>query len=240
MRTVLPSITGGINELPDIDLYVTSPPYNVGKGYESKATHNQWLKDCAEWFSVMRACATESGRLCLNVPLDKRTPSPVPVYADCVEVLRQSGWHVQQTIIWNEQNVSRRTAWGSFMSASAPIVIAPVEVIIVASKHKLWTRKTEKNKVSTIRQRDFVYWTNGMWTFPGESAKRIGHPAPFPIELARRCILLYSFADDLICDPFAGSGTTCIAAHRTGRESIGIEIDETYVHLAAGRISGEG
>jgi len=80
-------------------------------------------------------------------------------------------------------------------------------------------------------------WTNGLWTFPGESKKRIGHPAPFPPELPRRCIKLFSYVDDTVLDPFVGSGTTLIVAHLNQRRSIGIEVDKGYCDLAKERVS---
>src|SRR3989344_3629428 len=114
------------------------------------------------------------------------------------------------TIIWNEGNISKRTAWGSWLSASAPYVIAPVELILVLYK-KEW-KKSEK-KESDITRQEFMDWTNGLWTFQGQNKKGAGgHPAPFPIELPRRCIKLFSFVCDVVLDPFMGSGSTLIAA----------------------------
>ncbi|HPU24181.1 MAG TPA: site-specific DNA-methyltransferase, partial [Candidatus Kapabacteria bacterium] len=132
---------------------------------------------------------------------------------------------------------SRRTAWGSWLSAAAPYVIAPVELIVVLFKGE-W-KKTTGSKISDISKDDFMKWTNGLWTFNGESKKRIGHPAPFPIELPYRCIKLFSYVDDLVLDPFAGSGTTLIAANNTNRYSIGLEIDIKYCELAKNRIINE-
>jgi len=143
------------------------------------------------------------------------------------------GFKYQSTIIWNEQNISRRTAWGSWLSASAPYVIAPVETIVLLYKHQ-WKRKNKGT--STIEKERFIELTNGVWTFNGENRKKIGHPAPFPIELPRRCIEIFSFEEDIVLDPFLGSGSTLIAALEKGRQGIGIEIDSSYVQLAIKRI----
>jgi site-specific DNA-methyltransferase (adenine-specific) len=121
------------------------------------------------------------------------------------------------------------------MSATAPYVIAPVELIVILYK-KRW-RKTSGSKISDITKEEFMNWTNGIWTFSGESKKKIGHPAPFPIELPRRCIKLFSFVGDTILDPFLGSGTTLVAAKMLNRKGIGIEIDSQYCDLAKKRIN---
>jgi len=120
------------------------------------------------------------------------------------------------------------------MSARAPFVIAPVELIVVLYK-KHW-RKLKRNGKSDITRDEFIQWTNGLWTFKGESKKKIGHPAPFPIELPKRCIKLFSFVGDTVLDPFAGSGTTLIAASMLNRIGIGIEIETEYCNLAKSRI----
>lgn len=119
---------------------------------------------------------------------------------------------------------------GSWMSASAPFVIAPVELIIVLYK-KQW-KKTSGSKESDITREEFMEWTNGVWTFNGESKKKVGHPAPFPLELPRRCIKMFSYVGDTILDPFSGSGTTVIAAAQNRRRGVGIEIDEYYCELS--------
>lgn len=159
------------------------------------------------------------------------------VCADITTIAKKVGWKYHSTIIWNEQNISRRTAWGSWLSASAPFVIAPVEVIVILYK-ELW-KKNSGSRISDITKDEFVNWTNGVWNFCGESKSRIGHPAPFPVELPRRCMKLFSFVNDTILDPFLGSGSTLVACAETNRKGIGIEIDKKYCELAKKRLINE-
>ena len=189
----------------------------------------QWLKKCLGW-------AAPGGRFCLNIPLDKNKGGQQSVCADITAIAKEVGWSYHSTIIWNEGNISRRTAWGSWMSASAPYVIAPVEVILVLYKDH-WKRK-DRHGVSDITRQEFLDWTNGLWTFNGQSKRGAGgHPAAFPIELPRRCIKLFSFVGDTVVDPFAGSGSTLLAALETERRAIGIEIDRDYCNIIEERIN---
>lgn len=120
------------------------------------------------------------------------------------------------------------------MSASAPFVIAPVELILILYKNK-W-KKTSGSKKSDVTRDEFMNWTNGLWTFNGESKKKVGHPAPFPLELPKRCIKMFSYVDDTVLDPFMGSGTTLLAAAMNRRKAIGIDVDKGYCKLAQQRI----
>jgi site-specific DNA-methyltransferase (adenine-specific) len=223
-----------------IDLIVTSPPYDVDvkyQGYNDNVPYDQYLEFTKKWLSRVFALAKADGRLCLNVPLDKNKGGQQSVCADITNIAKQAGWKYHSTVIWNEQNISRRTAWGSWMSASAPYVIAPVEAILVMYKRR-W-EKTRKGK-SDITRDEFIEWTNGVWNFSGESKKKVGHPAPFPVELPKRCIKLFSFSRDVILDPFLGSGTTLIACLQTDRIGIGVEINKAYCQLAARRLKQHG
>ena len=222
-----------------VDLIVTSPPYNVGIQYNSHddtISYEEYLKWTENWLKKALQLMKTDGRICLNIPLDKNKGGQQSVYADITTIAKKVGWKYHSTIIWNEGNISRRTAWGSWLSASAPYVIAPVETIVVLYKEK-W-RKIKKGQ-SDITKNEFIEWTNGLWTFSGESKKKIGHPAPFPIELPKRCIKLFSYVDDTVLDPFLGSGSTVIAAYKLRRKAIGVEIDRKYFKLAIERISKE-
>ncbi|MGQ9609539.1 MAG: DNA-methyltransferase [bacterium] len=232
----------GVDFIEDnsIDLIVTSPPYNVDIKYnthDDKLTYEEYLSFTYQWLKKCYDMVKPDGRFCLNIPLDKNKGGQQSVYADITTIAKQIGWNYHSTIIWNEQNISRRTAWGSWLSASAPFVIAPVEVIVVFYK-KCW-KKTSGSKKSDITREEFMEWTNGVWNFSGESKKRVGHPAPFPVELPKRCIKLFSFVDDLVLDPFLGSGSTLIACNKTHRKGIGIEIDKGYCELAKQRLISE-
>jgi len=126
---------------------------------------------------------------------------------------------------------------GSWLSASAPYVIAPVELILILYKDK-WKKNDRKN--SDISKEEFIEWTNGLWTFHGQNKKGAGgHPAPFPIELPRRCIKLFSYVGDIVFDPFLGSGTTLIAAYLNNRKGIGVEVDKDYCDIAIKRLKNE-
>lgn len=230
------------DEIPkeSVDLIVTSPPYNVDIKYNShndQISYEKYLEFSYKWLSKCFEWLKDDGRLCLNVPLDKNKGGQQSVGADLTIIAKKIGFKYHSTIIWNEGNISRRTAWGSWLSASAPYVIAPVELIIVLYKNK-WKKNDKKQ--SDITKQEFIEWTNGLWTFSGQSKKGAGgHPAPFPIELPKRCIKLFSFVGDIVLDPFMGSGSTMIAAILNNRKSIGIEIDEEYCEMAKKRIFGE-
>ncbi len=233
------ALNADILQADSIDLIVTSPPYNVGMEYEDTddtidyASYldfsRAWLENCYTW-------AKPGGRLCVNVSLDKNKQGKAPLSADVTTVAMRVGWQYHATIMWNEGNISRRTAWGSWKSASAPHVIAAVETVIVLYKD-FWRRG--KAGTSTISGDNFKEWVRGVWDFPGESATRIGHEAPFPRELPKRCIQLFSFREDTVLDPFNGSGTTMIEAIEHGRTAIGMDLSRPYCELAQKRILKE-
>jgi site-specific DNA-methyltransferase (adenine-specific) len=224
-----------------IDLIVTSPPYNVDINYNShddkisyeqyKEFSKKWMRRCYNWLK-------DDGRFCLNIPLDKNKGGQQSVGADLTKIAKEVKFKYHSTIVWNEGNISRRTAWGSWKSASAPYVISPVELIVVLYK-KTW-KKTSGSQKNDILKKDFMDWTNGLWKFGGEiSRNKIGHPAPFPVELPRRCIQLFSYVGDTVLDPFLGSGTTLIASYLYDRKGIGIEIDPHYCQIALKRLKKE-
>ena len=224
--------------IPDsVDLIVTSPPYNVDIDYNVHMDGNEypaylewterWLNRCYDWLKP-------DGRMCLNIPLDKNKGGHQSMGSDITKIAKDIGYGYHATIVWNEGNISRRTAWGSWLSASAPYVIAPVELIVLLYKHS-W-KKLSRGQ-SDIKKEEFMEWTNGVWTFNGEKKSRVGHPAPFPPELPTRCIKLFSYVGDLVLDPFLGSGTSLVSAHLTGRRGIGIDIDQEYFDLASDRVN---
>jgi len=227
-------------EESSVDLIVTSPPYNVDIHYNSfddTIPYSKYLEFTELWLEKALKLMKDDGRMCLNIPLDKNKGGQQSVYADIITIAKKVGWKYHSTIVWNEGNISRRTAWGSWLSPSAPYVIAPVEMIAVLYK-KRW--KKQGMGESDITKEEFIEWTNGIWTFPGESKKRVNHPAPFPLELPKRCIKLFTYVGDTVLDPFLGSGTTLVACALLNRKGIGIDIDKGYCEIAKNRLIQEG
>jgi len=222
-------------EPSSVDLIVTSPPYGVDVKYATfndAVPYEQYLAFTSKWLARCLEFIKSDGRLCLNIPLDKNKGGQQSVYSDVLQAAKQVGWKYFSTIVWNEQNISRRTAWGSWLSASAPFVIAPVEVIVLLYKGT-WEKKGKG--MSDVTRDEFIAWTNGMWTFGGET-RAVGHPAPFPVELPRRCIKLFSYVGETVLDPFAGSGSTLLACLATGRKGIGVEVSREYCELIGQRL----
>ncbi|GAH37772.1 unnamed protein product, partial [marine sediment metagenome] len=174
------------------------------------------------------------GRAAINITNIGRKPY-IPLHVYVIDIMHNIGFHMRGEIIWNKgASAGVSTAWGSFASASNPCLRDVHEYILIFSK---MTNKLERcERVNTIEKSDFVEWSKSIWTFPAVSAKKIGHPAPFPIELPRRLIEFYSYRDDVILDPFMGSGTTALAAIELNRHYVGYEISQEFVNLAKKRI----
>jgi site-specific DNA-methyltransferase (adenine-specific) len=224
------------------DLIVTSPPYGLdlegSDQDEDGANWGEYVLKADMWAQEMYAVVNpDHGRLCLNIPLDRSKGSREAVYADWVQVLRRAGWKYEATIVWKEGNTSNHQARGSVASPNAPHAVAPVEMIVVMYRGE-WNLG-EPQRPSDISELDWIDWLSTTWTFAGEHRYRVGHMAPFPEELARRCILLYSFPDALIGDPFCGSGSTAVASLKTGRAFRGSDIDEECVELTRARVARE-
>jgi len=103
-------------------------------------------------------------------------------------------------------------------------------------KNKYFTNLIYFEFCNFLRKEDFLEWTKSVWTFHAVSAKSIGHPAPFPVELPHRLIQLYSLEGDIILDPFCGSGTMCLAAYKSKRNYFGYDNNEEYAELANQRL----
>ena len=218
-----------------VHLVVTSPPYNVGKEYDEDLTLGEYLDFIEEVMREVYRVLVWGGRVCFNVAGLGRRPY-IPLHAYLIERFERMGFLMRGEIVWDKGGgVSQATAaWVSWCSAVNPAIRDQHEYIILLSKGSF--RRTRGHKRSTITPREFVDFTRSVWRFPPESASRIGHPAPFPEELPYRCIQLFSFEGDVVLDPFVGSGTTCVAAIRTGRHFIGIDKCEKYVRLARERV----
>ena len=222
--------------LPDdsVHLMVTSPPYNVGKDYDEDLglrEYRQLLRDvCLEVYRKL----VVGGRACVNVANLGRRPY-VPLHSYIIADMLEIGFLMRGEIIWDKAaSAGASTAWGSWMSASNPAMRDVHEYILVFSKGEMQRRG--KGKRSTISREEFLEYTKSVWSFPTESATRVGHPAPFPVDLPYRLIQLYTFEGDVVLDPFCGSGTTCVAALTTNRHYIGFDNNEEYVKLARERI----
>ena len=218
------------------NLIVTSPPYSLGvdygqAGYADDQPYVTYLEWVRTWATTLLRVSAGGGRACINIPLDSNKGGKRAIYADYLRIFQEVGWTYQTSIVWNEQNISRRTAWGSWLSPSAPFVTAPVEMIAVFHKGN-FRRPAREGRRGDITREEFLAWTLGMWTFAGANPRRVGHPAPFPEELPRRLIKLYSYPDDLVLDPFLGSGTTLTLASKLGRRSVGVEINPQFCELA--------
>jgi site-specific DNA-methyltransferase (adenine-specific) len=225
-----------MNELPDnsVHLMITSPPYNVSKEYDEDLTLGEYRELLRRVLRETYRVLIEGGRACVNVANVGRKPY-IPFHAFIAQDMIELGYSMRGEIIWNKAgSAGPSTAWGSWKSASNPTLRDVHEYILIFSKDS-FARKREGKK-STIERDEFLEFTKSVWTFPSESARRVGHPAPFPLELPRRLIQLYSFAGDVVLDPFVGSGSTCIAALKAQRHFVGYEKNRSYVQLAEKRI----
>lgn len=225
-----------MGELPDhsIHLMVTSPPYNVSKEYDQDLTLDEYRDLLRQVFRETYRVLVTGGRACVNIANLGRKPY-LPLHACVIEDMLEIGFLMRGEIIWNKaSSASPSTAWGSWLSASNPVLRDVHEYILVFSKDSFSRSRHERE--STIIKDDFLTWTKSVWDFPAVSARQVGHPAPFPEELPRRLIELYTFLDDVVLDPFCGSGTTCLAALKAKRHYIGYEINPEYLRLAKERL----
>lgn len=225
-----------MHELPDrsIHLAVTSPPYNVGKEYDVDLTLEQYRCLLQHVFAELFRVLVNGGRACINVANLGRRPY-IPLHSYVIQDMLAAGFHMRGEVIWNKgSSAGSSTAWGSWQSASNPTLRDVHEYILVFSKGE-FSRKTSLKK-STISKAQFLQYTKSIWDFPAESARRVNHPAPFPIELPYRCIQLYTFAGDIILDPFCGVGTSCVAALQAARHFVGYDTNEEYIRIAEKRI----
>lgn len=225
-----------MDELPDnsVHLMVTSPPYNVGKEYDENLTLNEYREFLKQvWLEVKRVLVP-GGRACINIANLERKPY-IPLHTFIIEDMLDLGFLMRGEIIWNKASSgSPSTAWGSWLSAKNPTLRDVHEYILVFS-NGMFSRENFGRK-STISKDEFLEFTKSVWTFAAEPATKVGHPAPFPVELPYRLIQLYTFEGEIVLDPFMGSGQAAIAAIKASRRYVGYEINEEYVKLAEKRI----
>ena len=227
----------GLKSLPEnsVDLIITSPPYNLNISYQDHKDDMSldsyydwcqiWIKEC---FRVLK----DGGRFCLQIGCFQPQLNE-PSYSTFTKLFQDAGFTFREFIIWNKNQIPKRTAWGSWMSPSNPRILPPFEMII--NFHKGSPKIIQKGETDLTKE-EFIQWTNGLWVIAPESAKKRNHPAPFPEELAYRCIKMHSYIGSVVLDPFNGSGTTTSVAKRLGRSYIGFDITSEYCKLAEDRL----
>jgi site-specific DNA-methyltransferase (adenine-specific) len=241
LNRIFPHTSEDMAELPDssIHLMVTSPPYNVGKEYDQDLSLPEYQDMLGRVWEEVHRVLVPGGRVCINVANLGRKPY-IPLHAYVIETMLDLDFLMRGEIIWNKAaSSSASTAWGSWLSASNPTLRDVHEYILIFSKDS-YRREPPEERENTIQKEQFLEYTKSVWTFPAVSAKKIGHPAPFPEELPARLIQLFTYAGEIILDPFMGSGQTAIAALNNGRNFVGYEIDPDYVRLADERIQQVG
>lgn len=249
------SVLSGESSVADnsVALVVTSPPYFVGKDYEEAmgqghvpAEYSDHLASLHEIFAACVAKLEPGGRIAVNVANLGRKPYRSQA-ADVIRIFEDLGLLIRGEIIWKKgEGMNSSTAWGSFQRPSNPVLRDLTERIIVASKGRfdraLPSRKRQELGLpcdGSIFKEEFMAATKDVWEIPSESATRVGHPAPFPVELPKRLIDLYTYYGDLVLDPYMGAGTTAVAAVRTGRHFVGCETEAHYIDVANDRVAAE-
>ncbi len=239
LDSVIHASSESMKELPDasVHLMVTSPPYNVGKDYDEDLSLAEYLAFLKRVWTETRRVLVPGGRACINVANLGRKPY-IPLHAMLIADLLDLGFLMRGEIIWDKAaSASASTAWGSWQSAANPTLRDTHEYILVFSKGSFRREKLD-GRENTISKEEFLEFTKSVWTFGAESARKVGHPAPYPVELPYRLIQLYTFSGEVVLDPFMGSGQTALAALKAGRRFVGYEASEEYVRLAEKRIRG--
>lgn len=236
-NTIIQGSSENMKDVPDnsVHLMITSPPYNVSKDYDIDLSLHEYLEILKKVFKETFRVLVHGGRACINVANVGRKPY-IPLSDYISTMMIELGYDMRGEIIWNKSaGAGVSTAWGSWQSASNPILRDVHEYILIFSKGNY--KREREDKQNSITKEQFIEWTKSIWTMNPESAKKIGHPAPFPEELPYRLIQLYSFVDDIILDPFMGSGTTAVSALKSDRKFVGYDTDEKYIKLAEKRLS---
>jgi site-specific DNA-methyltransferase (adenine-specific) len=240
LNTILAHSSEQMPELPDnsIHIMITSPPYNVGKDYDEDLSLNEYRQILRRVWQETYRVLVPGGRACINIANLGRKPY-IPLHAYLIEDMNEIGFLMRGEIIWDKAaSASSSTAWGSWQSASNPTLRDVHEYILVFSKES-YRRKPPEKRENTISRDQFLEYTKSIWTFPSVTARKVGHPAPFPIELPVRLMQLYTFENEIALDPFMGSGQTAIAALSNQRNYVGYEINPEYIQLAEERIAQE-
>lgn len=243
-KILLSDVLKGLEIIPNnsVHLIITSPPYNLAKDYSNHADKLPY-EDYLKWMKVVwkecKRVLKSGGRICINIGENKRQNITEPTFSAFIQQCVDLKMLYRGTIIWNKNSAAKHTAWGSWNSCSNPHIVPRHEYIIIFSKEN-FKLEGEKNKCDLNKDgKEFMNFTRSVWSFGTESKKRIGHPAPFPLELPFRLIKFYSYAENIVLDPFAGSGTTGLASVKLNRQFILIDNSKDYVELMLKRINEE-
>lgn len=225
-------------ESNSIDLIMTSPPYNCNipyRSYKDDLPWNEYLDWCYNWLEQSYRILKDDGRIAINVLVQmgiENNSIRVSPMKQFMNIMQKIGFHIMATPVWLDNQKSKLTAWGSWMSASCPYIYNPTQVIIIAYKN---SRKKLNKGQNTISKQDFIHACSGIWRIkPDNKSLTI---ATFPVELPKLAIELLTYKNDIVLDPFNGSGSTAIACLLTERNYIGIELDEEYCKISKNRIN---
>ena len=236
-----------------VALVMTSPPYFAGKEYEQAMGVGHVPADFAAYLGMLHDVFAEcwaklepGGRIAVNVANLGRKPYR-SLARDVVDILEGLGYLLRGEIVWQKSHAAGGScAWGTYQRPGNPVLRDVSERIVLASKGRFDRAVPAEERAraglpseGTITMDEFVDATTDVWDLPSESATRVGHPAPFPVELPRRLIELYTYRGDLVLDPFMGSGSTAVAALRTERHYVGFDTDPAYVARAEERLAAE-
>lgn len=234
-NTIICADSRRLAEIPDscVHLMVTSPPYNVGKDYDEDLMIDEYMDMLYDVFAETYRILIDGGRACVNIANVGRKPY-IPYHAMIIQSMLDNNFNMRGEVIWDKgAGAGTSTAWGSWCSASNPTLRDTHEYILIFNKGHYGRGKGG----STISRDQFLEYTKSVWRFGPESAKKVGHPAPFPIELPMRCIQLYTFKGDVVFDPFCGSGSTGVAASRSARRYLLVDSNTQYCTIAKNRLT---
>ncbi len=237
-NTIILGSSEDMIQLPSnsVHLMVTSPPYNVTKDYDQNLSLEEYLELLKKVFTETYRVLVYGGRACINVANLGRKPY-LPLSDFISRIMLEIGFLMRGEIIWYKgAGAGVSMAWGSWQSAANPVLRDTHEYILIFSKGSFGRDKSAE-KENTITREQFMEWTKSVWHFKPESAKKVGHPAPFPVELPYRLIQLYTYKGEIVLDPFMGSGSTALAAVKSGRNFVGYETDAGYVELCKKRLA---
>ena len=221
--------------IPDnsVALAFTSPPYNVGKDYDNDMSLEEYLTLIQKVGSEVYRVLKPGGRYVINIANLGRKPY-IPMHTYFYRVHTNIGFLPMGEIIWMKgKGASGNCAWGSWKSAKSPRLRDLHEYLLVFAKESY--SRPDKG-ISDVTSEEFMESTLSIWQIPPESAKKVGHPAPFPVALAARVIKLYSYVDDVVLDPFVGAGATCVAAKASKRHFIGFDTERKYCEITEKRL----